>query len=171
MNWAYAREKVHLARPQGSEPAPRSRAPRAGCADSSDRCGAMISTSLNLGFEAPADAYAVAWAVESVGRMARVVREYGLIGSRPDWTPRPVITVERGKTGYTLEIVNRKRRPCAFRMVRFAGDLPAIVEERRRAYSAWARAIALVHARLAEPGALAAHNLSGDLPPISPWAG
>lgn len=172
LNWAYAREKVHLARLPGMG-ASAVFAPRGfPGASSSERVGVAVGSSMNLGFEAPADAYAVAWAVNDLGRMARPVREYGLMGSRPDWTPHPVIVAERGRTGNALHIDRRgKRHICPFRLFVYRGDVEAIVAERRRGYSAWARAVTQVHGALAAPGVLTAHNLLPSLPPISPWDG
>jgi hypothetical protein len=170
LNWAYAREKVHLARMQGMGAA-AGFGPRGypGAANS-ERIGAAVGSSMNLGFEAPADAYAVMRAVLLTGRMAGVVREYAIIGARPDWTPYPSITVERGPTGHALHLdKKRKRHICPFRLFYYRGDLPEIVAERRQAYERWARAISDVHASLSEPGMLGTHTLADALPPPEPW--
>jgi hypothetical protein len=133
----------------------------------------MISSSMNLGFEAPPDAYAVAHAVAVQGPMARAIYQYALMGpdAHPDWTPHPVILVERGKTGQTMHIApGGKRHLAPFRMVRFVGDLPAIVEERRRGYGDWARAVRAVHRWLSDRG-LSGHALSAEQPALAPWDG
>jgi len=49
----------------------------------------------------------------------------------------------------------------------WCGDLPEIVDEKRRTYRRWANAIIRVHAELA--GRLAEHALTADLPPVEPW--
>jgi hypothetical protein len=168
LHWAYVREKVHLARPMGSEPETWSRGPRMG-GDSSDKLGAMISSSLNLGFEAHPDAYAVMQAAGAHDEW-RLLRDYAMMASRPDWTPRPVIRTVIGKAGHAMHIDKRgKRTLCQFRLFTYRGDMPEIVAERRARYRRWACAVADVHRALSKVGALAAHAVSLDLPKLTPW--
>jgi hypothetical protein len=107
LHWAFAREKVHLARLPGLPYTPHSSG-----RDSTGAIGMGGGGGNNIGFEAPADAYVVMWAVDALGGIASVVREFALIGAPPPWTPDPVIRVRRG---YTV-VDRRTRRPsyCEF---------------------------------------------------------
>lgn len=71
LQWAYAQELVHMARPQGvvAELGVRSLAPV--CAQSQDlsSLGTFVDTSRNMGFEAPDDAYAIERAVSRLGEV------------------------------------------------------------------------------------------------------
>jgi len=84
LEWAYVRENVHLAREPGWQGAVFN--PGWGGRDSTERIGAAVGSSMNLGFVAPADAYAVRDAVEACGA-ANLVRAYAMTGRRPDWIP------------------------------------------------------------------------------------
>lgn len=171
LQWAYGHEKVHLAREPGMDGAMRARPAGFAAQSSSERIGAAVGTSLNLGFEAPADAYAVARAVEASGA-AHLLREYALAGGRPDWTPRPAIVAVPGGGGHVAHTDAKGRtRLYPFRTFSYRGDLPAIVAERRAIYGRWARGVAAVHAALSQPGALVAYALTGDAPPLAPWNG
>lgn len=170
LTWAFAREKVHIARPEGlgelSGHGPRGW-PKA---SNSERIGASVGSSMNLGFEAPTDAYAVLAAVRAQGPLARMLRDYAIMKARPDWTPCPEITVERGRTGHTVHIDRRnKRHLCPFRSFVYRGDVPAVLAQRRSRYQAWARAMQAVHKLLSRPGVLRAHRLAPDVPPLAPW--
>ncbi len=172
LGWAYAREKVHLARPPGM---PLLANVIGAGRDSTSHLGVGSGARNNMGFEAPPDAYAVMRAVDALDRSdAMLVRTYALMGgaARPDWTPMPVIRCEPGKnTGYALHIDKRKRRTlCPFRTFIYRGDLPEIVAERRRVYRQWAESVAQVHGML-QAGELQHHELTGELPPLAPWDG
>ena len=104
------------------------------------------------------------YAVEAQGIAARLVREYAIVGTRPDWTPCPAIRVLHGKTRYNAA----GKRPI-FCEVAYTGDLPEHVAARRRRYALWAQAIASVYASLVRTE-LRRHVLSPDLPPLAPWA-
>lgn len=171
LHWAFVREKVHLARPQGMDGV--FCRPPMGYADSTLSVGSGGSGSGYFGFKAPADAYAVLRAVEALGLPGKLVREYAMIGlgARPDWTPEPVITVERGKTGHAWHLTNRGKKSVSapFRLFKYRGDLPEIVEQRRMIYTVWANAVASLHDGLTVQGKLVAHELTADLPPARPW--
>jgi len=173
LHWAFAREKVHLARPEGMAGALWNPS-RSGSDSTLTIGGGGMGGGSNLGFAAPADAYAVHRAVKAQGGVAKVIQTYAMMGvdARPDWTPHPVITVERGKTGYAHEIIRPgKYRLCPFRLFRYRGDLPEIVDQRRRVYSDWAETVRAVHEMLRAPGQLSAHRLVADVPPVAPWTG
>ncbi len=165
--WAYAREKVHLARPQGIGLA--ACPPPGGARDSTLAIGGGGGAGNNLGFEAPADAYAVKRAVDGLGPgRARLVQHYAIAGCRPDWTPRPMIWAEPGASGNCVHIDRKNRRyVCAFRLFTYRGDLPEIVASRRRRYAMWAQAVGELGRELR--GVLSAFTLSGDPPPPCPW--
>lgn len=172
LGWAYARERVHLARVPGMGEAVLFAARGFPTSSSSERIGAAVGSSMNLGFEAPADAYAVMHAVDAQGAAAAMLRRYALMGgnARPDWTPRPVIRTQAGAKGQSLHVdASGKHRLCPFQLFSYRGDLAAIVEERRQVYGAWARGVASVHRALNVPGRLAAYALAPDLPPLAPW--
>lgn len=166
--WAYAREKVHLARAPGLDVA-TSFTPRGfpGQA-SSERIGTAVGSSLNLGFEAPRDAYAVRHAVGRSGEPALVMQR-ALIGKPPDWTPYPVITWDKGPPIYGRVLIQKRRIKIIGYWVYARGDLPEIVDERRSVYGRWAHALRRLHAALSAPGMLADHDLADDLPPRAPW--
>lgn len=160
MRWAYAREKVHLARPIGMPGLP-SQPPR-GVADSTLAMGGG-SGGGNIGFEAPVDAYAVLYAVEALGGIASTVREYAMIGHAPEWTPIPMIRVKRGDT-----VLDRRNRRPLFCEFQYVGDLPEHVRQRRERYSRWAQAIADVHKTLSSV-TLQRFTLLPTMPPLAPW--
>lgn len=172
LHWAYIREKVENARPPGLDLGiiirPRGHASSA----SSERIGAAVGSSSNLGFEAPRDAYAVERAVRMSGA-AYQLRLFVLAYDcrPPDWIANPVIHWEIGRAEYGewRRKSGRKQRRVTWYHVRPIGDLPAIVEEARNNYRAWARGIAKAHALLSEPGALQDHQLDQWLPPLEPW--
>lgn len=158
LHWAFAREKVHLARTPGL-PFSVPRSPR----DSSLGIGwGGCGGGANMGFEAPPDAYTVMHAVDALGGVASVVREFALIGAPPPWTPKPVIRVMRGKN-----VMDRKTRRPSYCEVTFGGDLPEHVRMRRERYRRWAEAIGKLHGSLS--GHLRHHELAPDLPPLEPW--
>lgn len=169
LQWAYGREKVHLARPEGFAGAvmmpPRGFATVA----SSERIGAAVGSSMNLGFEAPRDAYAVASAVQKSGE-AKLLWEYALIGHAPDWTPNPEVWWEQGPPIYGRDGRGRTGRRIIGYTVAVRGDLAETVDERRRVYGRWAGAMARVRQRLLDSQALTAHALTAELPPLKPWA-
>lgn len=169
LQWAYGREKVHLARPEGFAGAvmmsPRGFATVA----SSERIGAAVGSSMNLGFEAPRDAYAVASAVQKSGE-AKLLWEYALIGHAPDWTPNPEVWWEQGPPIYGRDGRGRTGRRIIGYTVAVRGDLAETVDERRRVYGRWAGAMARVRQRLLDSQALTAHALTAELPPLTPWA-
>ncbi len=167
LHWAYARELVHRAREPGLGAAARF-APRGFAAvASSERIGAAVGSSMNLGFEAPRDAYTVMAAVNACGE-PRLVREYAMTGERPDWTPHPALWWEQGPPMMGKD--ERKRRIVIGYTVFLRGDLDALVAERRNVYRRWAMAVARVHELLSQPGALADRALAGVLPPYEPWS-
>jgi len=169
LQWAYVREKVQFARLPGLGESPGF-APRGmPSVSSSERIGAAVGTSMNLGFEAPADAYAVKGVVDALTADTKwLVYEHALIGARPDWTPRPQITYRRGGVQYRRDGKGRLR--VDFYVIVWVGDLPEVVAERRRAYLLWARGVKRLHAELSRPGVLRHHRLLNDLPPLQPWA-
>lgn len=158
--WAFAREKVHLARLSGMPGLPLM-VPRGG-RDSTSALGGG-GGGMNMGFEAPPDAYAVMHVVDDLGGVASTIREYALTGKRPEWTPWPVITVRKGDT-----VIDSRSRKPSFCMFIYTGDLPEHVHQRRMRYGRWAQAIADVHATLLRAG-LQRFDLTGDLPPLEPW--
>lgn len=168
LEWAYVREKVHLARDPGWQGAVFN--PGWGGRDSSERIGAAVGSSMNLGFVAPADAYAVRDAVAACGAEG-LVRNYALTGSTPDWIPNPRMHSRPGKYFAVADpdLKDRRGRPVVVEGWTFfwSGDLPAIVEERRQTYRRWATALARVHAALV--GTLRDHELTDRLPAIEPW--
>lgn len=169
LHWAFVREKVHLARLPGLLMGPSL---SQGSRDSLSKIGAAVGSSMNLGFEAPADAYAVKRAVEGLGGAdTRLVMECALANAAPDWTPHPVITVERGKTGHAWHLTNRGKKSVSapFRLFKYRGDLPEIVETRRAVYLQWADAVRRVHAVLSEADMLADHELTAEKPALRPW--
>jgi hypothetical protein len=160
LHWAFAREKVHMARPAGMPGLPMM--PPRGGRDSTAAIGGG-GGGMNMGFEAPADAYAVMRAVDDLGGIAGLVREYALIGAPPDWTPHPVIRVRHGDT-----VNDSRTRKPSFCMFIYVGDLPEHVLQRRQRYARWAQGLAIVHASLADAG-LQRYDLAPDLPPLAPW--
>ena len=170
LEWAYVREKVRLAREPGWQGAVFN--PGWGGRDSTERIGAAVGSSMNLGFVAPADAYAVRDAVEACGA-AKLVRDYAMTARRPDWIPQPQVRTRPGSYFAVADpdLKGRRGRPVIVEGWTFfwCGDLPEIVEERRQTYRRWARAIARVHEVLA--GRLHDHKLTADLPPVEPWLG
>lgn len=167
LHWAFAREKVHMARAAGLDAGMRLRPQGFAKSSSSERIGAAVGSSMNLGFEAPRDAYAAMAAVMALGGDAALVRERALIGTPPEWTPDPVIWFEQGPPLVGKD--KRNRRIIVGYCVFSRGDLPALVEARRATYRRWAQGITRVHARLMQPGVLADHALSLELPPFEPW--
>jgi hypothetical protein len=170
LHWAFAREKVHLARPPGLDIGVRLKPRGFAAQSSSERIGAAVGSSMNLGFEAPRDAYAVAAAVAALRGDAGLVREYALIGEAPDWTPYPVIWWERGPPIYGRDHRGRVGRRVVAYCVAARGDLDALVDERRAVYGRWAAGVAAVHGALVENDALSDHVLTQVLPPPQPWA-
>jgi len=172
LTWAYVREKVHLARDPGLGTGAGFRPRGFPGSSSSERIGAAVGSSMNFGFVAPADAYKVRDAVEECGAPG-LVRNYALIGSRPDWTPVPRLKSrpDRKFSVADPDLRDGKGRPCILTGWTFtwSGDLPEHVDERRERYARWARAISRVHAALA--GRLAQHELLPDLPREKPWQG
>jgi hypothetical protein len=168
LHWAYAREKVHLARLPGLDMGARLRPRGFATSASSERVGAAVGSSMNMGFEAPRDAYAVASVVNGV-RDAALLRERALIGEAPDWTPRPVVTWEQGPAIYGRDAKGRVGRRIVAYVVFARGDLPAIVEERRAVYSRWVAALSAVRDALVADDLLADHVLVDDLPATAPW--
>lgn len=170
LSWAYGREKVHLAREPGFGASALFRPRGFGGVDSCERIGAAVGSSMNLGFVAPADAYAVRDAVAVCGAPG-LVRTFAIIGSRPDWIPSPRIMSRPGHYFAVADpdLKDRKGRPLITEGWTFtwSGDLPEIVDERRQNYRRWARAIARVHTVLA--GRLVLYALAPDLPPLEPW--
>jgi hypothetical protein len=157
LHWAFAREKVHLARLPGLPYTPHSSG-----RDSTGAIGMGGGGGNNIGFEAPADAYVVMWAVDALGGIASVVREFALIGSPPPWTPDPVIRVHRGQT--VRDPVRHRPSYCEFS---YRGDLPEHLALRRDRYRRWAEALAKLHNSLS--GSLQHHRLSAQVPPPEPW--
>lgn len=168
LQWAYAREKVHLARPCGMDFGVRLRPRGFAAASSSERIGAAVGSSMNLGFEAPRDAYAVAEAVQGSGE-AKLLWEYAMIGHAPDWAPDPVIRWEQGPPIYGRDGRGRSGRRIVGYAVAARGDLPAQIEARRRVYARWAAGIARVRKLLLDAQALTRHTLTDELPPLTPW--
>lgn len=160
VEWAIARQRVYMARPMGMPGLPMM-APRGG-RDSTLALGGG-GGGMNMGFDAHPDAHAVRRAVDSLGNVAVAVRQYAMMGQRPDWTPYPQIRTKRGDT----VIDSRSRRP-SYCMFIYVGDLPEHVTLRRQRYAAWAQAIADVRRLLVAAG-LQRHALLPDLPPLSPW--
>jgi len=171
LEWAYVREKVHLAREPGFGGSAMFRPRGFFGADSSERIGVGAGSSMNLGFMAPADAYSVRDAVDGCGA-ANLVRAYAITGRRPDWIPQPKMHTRPGAHFAVAdpELKGRNGRPIVVEGWTFTwgGDLPEIVEERRQTYRRWARAIARVHKALA--GRLIEHALLPYVPPVEPWA-
>lgn len=170
LHWAFAREKVHLARLPGFDAGPRLKPRGHAATASSERIGAAVGSSMNLGFEAPRDAYAVAAAVAGIGHDAVLVRERALIGEPPDWTPYPAIWWEQGAPIYGKDARGRHGRRIVGYAVYARGDLAAIVDERRSVYRRWAVGVAVVHATLVAQDMLADHALTDALPALEPWA-
>jgi|GEM_PF-6622326 hypothetical protein len=172
LEWAYGREKVHLAREPGFGESGLFRPRGFGGTDSCERIGAAVGSSMNLGFVAPADAYAVRDAIEACGA-AKLVRDYAITARRPDWIPQPKVRTRPGAYFAVAdpELKGYKGKPVIVEGWTFtwSGDLPQIVEERRQTYRRWAMAVARVHDALA--GRLRDHELTGDLPTEEPWAG
>jgi len=178
LHWAYGRERVHLARPYGFGTVMRVNLRTSG-RDSTLALGGGSGGGVNLGFEAPRDAYAVMDAVDAQGAIARLVRVHALSNGCPDWTPSPQVWVEPGDVVGTAVydadgkpvLTRRGRRYISeFQMFAFRGDLPEIVAERRRVYGRWRAALRNVHRALSVGGALVAHELSAELPAECPWA-
>jgi hypothetical protein len=171
LDWAYRREKVHLAR----DPALMGLMHRwslGGGRDSTDGVGeVMVSTSMNLGFEAPADAYAVAAMVsEVVGDSAAygLVLHHAKTGGRPDWVPHPVVTVEKGVPLIGRDA--RNRRIVVGYAVSFHGDVPEILDEKRGKYDAWWNALDAVRKALRESSdSLKTYAVTEAMPPQKPW--
>jgi hypothetical protein len=170
LEWAYGREKVRLAREPSFGESAMFRPRAFGGVDSSQRIGAAVGSSMNLGFMAPADAYAVRDAVEACGA-ANLVRAYAMTGRRPDWIPQPKMHTRPGAYFAVADpdLKGRNGRPIVIEGWTFfwCGDLPEIVEERRQTYRRWAQGIARVHAELQHR--LVAHALKPDLPPAERW--
>jgi hypothetical protein len=169
LNWAYCREKVHLARPMGVEGL-RFGPP----AEPRDSLMTMFSGanhgSMNLGFEAPADAYVVASVAEGLGGLARsLVIQHAKVSTRPDWLPAPSIHFEDDGPMYDYD-KRRGRRTCVGHMVSPHGDLPEHVEMMRRTYVAWIDGLRCVRDSLRDSvSLLKTFDVSEELPPKKPW--
>jgi hypothetical protein len=125
---------------------------------------------MNLGFEAPADAYLVRDAVDA-SEAPHLVRHYALVASRPDWIEYPVV---RTRPGEVLRLFdpdlrgrNGRRLIVEYHTFHWTGDLPELVAERRMLYAAWARSIAQI--RAAVDGKLSRWIVSSSLPRETPW--
>jgi hypothetical protein len=170
LEWAFVREQVLRARDPafGKDAVFRPRG--LGGRDSTERIGAAVGTSMNLGFLAPVDAYAVLQAVRCCGEAA-LVRQHALAMSIPNWVPCPVVWSQPLRCEMISDPVlkDRKGRPLVVEVYPFAwrGDLPEIVAERRAVYRRWALGVAQVHTALV--GRLADHALTDVLPPPEPW--
>lgn len=112
-------------------------------------------------------------AMES-GTWAQLVIGQAIAGRAPDWYPDPVLTVRRGELIY-------KRHPSGklvrddkgsaveqVQLVSFEGDMPWSVVRARAIYGEWVTALRTLRDALI--GRLTAHDLTGALPPRTPWA-
>lgn len=169
VNWAYGRELVHRARRPGFAGL-LAGGPRSGGFDSSAQLGAGVNSSMNLGFEAPGDAYVVERLVEALPpAMKREVRDYAISGTRPDWIEDPMIVCHRGPAIYGVN--ERRRRTLIGYAVSFHGDLPEHVAMMRGKYAAWWDGLLLVRDALRDsPELLTDHAMDDRLPPQKPWA-
>ena len=166
--WAYSREKVHLARPQGFDGVSGMPRLRGACVDVCEKIGHGGLAANNLGFAAPDDAYAVMRAVRGLdGAAARVLEWHAVAGVEPDWVPYPVVGVRPGAAIYGLNA--RKRRAVVGCLVSFHGDLPEHLAVKRARYRMWAEGLAAAHAAL--EGRLSRFALSPRLPHPAPWEG
>lgn len=167
LHWAFARELVHKA-------GMRNFAPITTGHDSIARLGAVVDHSMNLGFDAPHDAYTVAAAVAACGAEALVVR-YALMGvdACPEWTPNPVVRSHPAGRFEVADPVLKSNRGKPVMLIGYAfvwrGDVPEIVSARREVYQIWAEALHKIHADLCKPGMLGRFQLSAEVPEIEPW--
>lgn len=193
LQWAYAQELVHAARPEGIGPEVVN-VFDAGMAEMRGDLMSDIQASKNYGFEAPSDAYVVDNAVralssiemelpiESYGRalarglvpevetrfrvkLGSLVAIHALEKKRPDWIEQPVLEVQKGKAYNGKD--ERGRRAVTMIAVAFRGDMPWEVARARLLYTAWIDALMVLRVSLA--GRLERFALTGEFPNRAPW--
>lgn len=167
LQWAYAEQLVHMARPD-DVPAEVAASYSTEMASVRDDGAVPITSSRNFGFEAAPDAYVVHDAVMGLGEQeivlppscygAAVVRgiipeietrfklslpslmfQWAVRCKRPDWMEQSSLVMERGTALYG--ITERRRRVVVMYTVRSIGDKPWEVERARLIYCAWVDAL------------------------------
>jgi hypothetical protein len=175
--WAFQRERVHLARVPGLGVAGRRVANGFAHADPIARMGVGVNVSLNLGFEAPADAYPISYAVRELPEryafdvpgcdepgelnVRRLVFDCARTGTQPAYcaNPRP-LAVENGGLVY-----DANNRPW-YSVVTYRGDTTEGVIRARTIFLVWRIALEALRDRLQKSNCFKSLSITDELPEI-----
>lgn len=183
--WAFMREKVQLARLPGLGITGRPVGHGFPHTDPVARIGCGGHASLNLGFDAPADAYVLqdavhalprdyaytlpAWCLSAVnpnpaGRidLQQLVMRYAATGTRPDYCehPRPLAAIDGGP------VYDMNNHRALYSVVLWSGDPPETVMRIRTRFLVWRIALETLRNDLKDCRKFRALRITDDLPEI-----